>query len=357
MNIREKNSFPELRWLFYAVREQYEIFARDIAPLNLDESLPGRPVTSVWTPYTEERFPTAQLQGKYLLGLAALCQKTGEKKWLSRMEELVQFCLWSRYDADGKNRFVPAGNPRWVFGWPDHSFEWKSGVRLDGAKYVSRKYEPHHHENTLVIFGLISAFESTHRRECLEACVRWAEHQTDKRYGSFTGTWKGVQYLWQSYPPIDEGTVPEAVCNVMGLVGLALAQTGYHAANQTWLEQAEQMMIYLCKEQREDGSWGYLGSEFIADPRLGDDTHDRRYHAHYQWGQMCHMAETVEYLRLAGRQTPQCITESLIRGGEYLRKAGFTTFVSIEKPGGSLDKQYTLPEHIARMYDSLQAKG
>ena len=350
--IFDRNTLPELRWLFDAIRDHYELFARDIAPLNLDESLPGKPVTSVWTPYTEERFATAQLQGKYLLGLASLYRKTGDKKWLGRMEELVEFCLWSQYDADGRNRFVPAANPLWAFGWPDHSFEWKSGTRLDGAKHISKKYEPHHHENCVVVFGLINTFELTDRRDCLDACIRWAENQTDKRYGSFTGEWRGMKYLWQSYPPLDQGVVPEAVCNVMGLVGLALAQIGYHAGNETWLKQAEQMMVYLCKEQQDDGSWNYLGSEFIADPRLGQDNHDRRYKAHYQWGQLCHMAEVVEYLKHAGRHPPECMTESLHKGSGYLKKAGFTAFASIEKPGRGLDKQYTLPEHIARIYET-----
>ena len=356
MRIFEDKSIPELEWLFDADRDHHEIFARDIAPLNLDQSLPGRPVTHVCTPHTEQRFATAQLQGKYLLGLGALHQQSGDEKWLRRMAELVEFCLWSQYDAQGRNRFVAAENPRWAFGWPDRCYEWKSGLRLDGPAYVYRKYEPHQHQDANVVLGLISTLELTGRRECLDACVRWVENQTDKRYGSFSGEWHGMRYLWYSYPPIDEGLVPEAVCNVMGVVGLALAQTGYHTANDTWLEQAEQMMIYLCKEQREDGAWGYLGSEFVADPRLGVDNHDRRYWAHYQWVQMCHMADTVIYLRLARRHVPQCIRESLIRGSDYLQEAGFNTFMSVEKPGRwrRMDTQYRLPEHIAKLYAEPQ---
>ena len=353
MRVFGDNVFPELRWLFDALREQCQVFARDIAPLNLDESLPGRPISSVWTPYVEERFPTAQLQGKLLVGLAALHGKDGDKKWLSRMDELVEFCLWSQYDAQGRNKFVPAENPSWAFGWPDHSFEWRSGTHPDGSEHFSKRYEPHHHENTAVIHGLLETFELTGRRKCLEACVRWAECQTDKRYGAFGGTWHGMKYLWQSYPPLDEGVIPEAIPNVMGSVGLALAQTGYHARDSRWLEQAERMMIYLCKEQEEDGSWKYLASEYRADPRLFTQGNpDRRYEAGYQWGQMFQMAETTEYLKLAGRRIPQCLVDALIKGRDYLRAAGFITFRSVEKPAGTLAKQYRLPEHIAEQYEA-----
>ena len=53
--------------------------------------------------------------------------------------------------------------------------------------------------------------------------------------------------------------------NVQSLISMALASTGYHLKDKKMLENAYKFLIYLCKEQREDGFWYYWGSEYFED--------------------------------------------------------------------------------------------
>ena len=61
------------------------------------------------------------------------------------------------------------------------------------------------------------------------------------------------------------------------------------------LEDAYKLLIYLCKEQRQDGFWHYCGSEWFED--FGESIPSFEYEVCYMQGQLWNMSIAVEYLK------------------------------------------------------------
>lgn len=299
-------------------------FAQEIAPFNLDETLPGRPVVGRWPGYKggEVPYPHAQYEGRYILGLLSLYRNSGEDKYLLRAKEVADFLLWSQYDEDGYSRLSRTKNSLWKYGWPDHNFSWRSG-----NIYTWKEYDPIHHEEALCIISLVEVFELTKERKYLESCKNWVDYQVP-RYGFFPGKWENLEYHFTCYNPVDVAdrtSGRDAVNNVQSLISMALASIGYHLKNKKMLEDAYKLLIYLGKEQREDGFWHYCGSEWFED--FGQNIPSREYEVAYMQAQLWEMSIAVEYLKKAHIKGIVPLEESLNRGEVFLVNNGFDRLV------------------------------
>jgi len=311
-------------WVKGLYDKEWIRFAQDIAPFNLDESLPGRPVVGRWPGYKggEVPYPHAQYEGKYVLGLIGLYQKEKDEKLLMRAKEVADFLLWSQYDKDGYSRLSRIKSPLWKYGWPDHNFRWRSG-----NIYTWKEYDPIHHEEAICIISLVKVFELTKERKYLESCKNWVDYQVP-RYGFSPGKWGNYEYHFTCYNPIDvEDISPgrDAVNNVQSLISMALASTGYHLKDKKMLENAYKLLIYLCKEQREDGFWHYCGSEWFED--FGENIPSLGYEVCYMQGQLWEMSIAVEYLEKSDIGEIAPIEESIDKGEEFLANNRFRKLV------------------------------
>ena len=91
------------------------------------------------------------------------------------------------------------------------------------------------------------------------------------------------------------------------------------------LEDAYKLLIYLCKEQREDGFWHYCGSEWLED--FGQNIPSLEYEVAYMQAQIWEMSVAVEYLKRAHVREIAPIEESMNRGEEFLVNNGFEQLV------------------------------
>jgi len=320
--------------------KEWEGFAQDIAPLNLSNQLPHNPVVGRWPRYAggEVPYPHSQYEAKYIFGLKELYQRSQDEKWKERLRDIAEFIVWSQYDENGYNQMLKIKEPRWSFGWPTHNFPWQSG-----EVYRWKPYEPHHHEDALSVLALIYAYEILGDKKYLERARGWYLKQFP-RHGRFPGQWKGNKYFISTYNPQD---VPDrnpgvdAVNNVQSLCAMAIASLGFHAQDAMAIDDAIQLLTYLCREQAQDGLWHYCSTEYFRD--FGPNYPPLRYEVSYMQGQMWEMVIAIEYLEKAGATNIEHLIAAVKRGEEFLRTHEFEKLVVknsiLEKDDGFIHPQ------------------
>ncbi|HHW09818.1 MAG TPA: hypothetical protein GXX29_07585 [Firmicutes bacterium] len=195
---------------------------------------------------------------------------TGDHHFLSRLEELCEFLLYSQYDHEGRNQFTETFYPdeyaalkaqglpqQWYGGW-DYLFDWEW---LDAYGYTWHLHEPDHHVNSHIAVAMIRAYEVTGKERYLQAAAAFVYNQVP-RYGWHTGIWNGRRYYWTEYNPSGAGhPTLDATDNIQALVAHAAAMLGYHLNDARLLEYARGLIWYLVREFTVDGRWYYDGAE------------------------------------------------------------------------------------------------
>ena len=195
---------------------------------------------------------------------------TRDPWFMQRMQELLDFLLFSQYDAEGNNEFTSTYFPEefarlqqkgltkeWRGGW-DYLFDWEW---LDGYGYKWNLHEPDHHVNSQIAVAMVRAYEVTGDEKFLDAAWEFVYHQVP-RYGWHTGVWNGRRYYWTEYNPSgQENPVMDATDNIQALVSHAVAMVGYYRQDPRLLEYARGLLWYLVREFTTDGRWYYDGAE------------------------------------------------------------------------------------------------
>ncbi|NQX60092.1 hypothetical protein [Paenibacillus qinlingensis] len=225
---------------------------------------------------------------------------TEDQQFWRRSEELLAFLRYTRWKEDGTNEFVEQfypnefhPRPEWAGGW-DYVFDWEW---LDGYGYNWHLHEPDHHVCAAIASLHINMYERTGIRHYLEDARSFVINQIP-RYGFHKGIWNGRVYYWTEYNPTgsSEGNpVVDATDNVVALVAMAVAKTGYYESDPVikgqLLEYARGLLWYMIREWETDGRWFYDGAE--------NPMNERRYQSHDIVCIVCSMIALV-YLYKAG---------------------------------------------------------
>lgn len=302
-------------------KSQLYHFAKEVAPLNLQEDVLGCPVAGRYLGYKNaDLIYPHRFNDPYLIGLCDIYAETKSESVLRRINEITNFLLYSQFKKDGHCDYLSNANSLWAGGFPDHNYDWTA---CGGYHWID--YEPHHHEDACAIYALSKSFEATGRDDILPACRLWVDRQYP-RHGRFEGTYKGRDFMWQSYNPIAESIRPLAINNVQSLIAMALASSGFHLEDERLLQDALALLIYNAKDQFESGFWHYAGAEAEAmlKNRRSDDKTDGSfiYNVSYMQAQIWEMLNAISYLEQANVEMPAMLIDSLNAAESFLRKNG-----------------------------------
>lgn len=207
---------------------------------------------------------------------------TGDDWFMNRMQDFLNFLMFSQYDAEGNNEFTSTYFPEeyarlqesgiskeWRGGW-DYLFDW---VWPDAYGYTWQLHEPDHHVNSQIAVAMVRAFEVTGEEKYLDAAAHFVYHQVP-RYGWHTGVWNERRYYWTEYNPSGpENPTMDATDNIQALVSHAVAMVGYYRKDARLLEYARGLLWYLVREFTTDGRWYYDGAENPLNQRRAE-SHD-----------------------------------------------------------------------------------
>jgi hypothetical protein len=191
----------------------------------------------------------------------------------SRMDELLDFMLFSQYRDDGSNEFTATyfpeefrPTPEWAGGW-DYLFDWEW---VDAYGYRWRRHEPDHHVNSQMAAVMVRAYELTGSRPYLESARSFVYNQLP-RYGFHSGIWCGKRYYWTEYNPSGrENPNRDATDNIQALVAEAVAKVGLRTGDRRMLEYARGLLWHCVREWTSDGRWYYDSAENPLNGRKGD---------------------------------------------------------------------------------------
>lgn len=193
-----------------------------------------------------------------------------DEKYLNRMEELLDFLMYSKWEKDGSNKFVQdvfpddyTPHPEW-FGAFDYLFDWEW---LDGYRYLWSLHEADHHVCSSIAGMFVTAYQITGKEEYFNTAYDFVYNQFPQ-YGFHKGVYKGQVYYWTEYNPTGlslGNPINDATDNICALTASACAKVAYFTDDPVlkarFLELARGLLWYMVREFDYDGWFYYDGAE------------------------------------------------------------------------------------------------
>lgn len=250
-------------------------------PRIIADDIPFHPILRQHVQYSLKYYPRRMADWVTLSFLPAYLQ-TGRAVYRERFCELLDYLLFSQYQADGSNRFTQQFYPedfarlqasgqtrQWRGGW-DYLFDWEW---QDAYGYRWQLHEPDHHVCSAIAMTMIQGWQHTGRRDYFAAAEEFFHHQMPQ-YGFHTGIWNGHRYYWTQYDRCGQpGSATSATDNIMALVARTAAMLGYYKQDPVLLEYARGLLWYEVREFATDGRWYYDGAENPKNSRRAE-SHD-----------------------------------------------------------------------------------
>ncbi|HBN84052.1 MAG TPA: hypothetical protein DDZ89_09430 [Clostridiales bacterium] len=205
-----------------------------------------------------------------------------DQKYIDRMNELLDYLLYSQWQEDGSNAFVQevypedyTPHPEW-FGGFDYLFDWEW---KDAYGYLWNLHEPDHHVNSSIAGTFVTAYQMTGNEQYFQAAYDFVFNQFP-RYGFHKGTYKGETYYWSEYNPTGltlDNPVTDPTDNINALTASACAKVGYYVEDPDLkarlLEMSKGLLWYMIREYDYDAWFYYDGAENPLNPRKAE-SHD-----------------------------------------------------------------------------------